>query len=162
VPCLRPTSRPRWRPSYHVVVAQDLTQTVKSFYAAMARRDYPALRDALDARVEWNSAENFLYAEHNPYVGVEMVLGILRQIDDDWDTFAIRPEETFVAGETVIVRGRYRGKLKGTGFGLDAEFVHVLHFRDGRLLTGRTYTDTAQFRDAVKHLRRPGPPERAG
>jgi uncharacterized protein len=141
-----------------VNVTQDLTKTVESFYEGMARRDYAALHEMLDPRVEWNSAENFLYAEHNPYVGIEMVLGILRQIDADWETFSIRPVETILAGETAIVRGRYLGKLKGTGFGLDAEFVHVLRFHDGRLISGRTFTDTAQFRDAVLDLRRPGPP----
>jgi ketosteroid isomerase-like protein len=145
-----------------VSVAQDLTPTVDAFYEGMERRDFAALRELLDPQVEWNSSENFLYAEHNPYVGVEMVLGILRQIDADWETFAIRTDETLVAADTVIVRGRYRGKFKGTGFGLDAEFVHVLRFREGKLLEGQSYTDTAQFRDAVRHLKRPGPPQRTG
>ena len=132
---------------------EDLAAKVELFYSAMAQRDYPALRELLDPEVEWNSAENFLYAENNPYVGIDKVSGILRHADTDWETFTMIPKETLFAGETVIVRGRYRGKLKGTGFGLDAEFVHVLRFRDGRLVNGQSYTDTAQFRDAVNHLR---------
>ena len=88
-------------------------------------------------------------------MGLEAVLGILRQIDNDWERFSVLPEEILVAGDTVIVRGRYRGKFKNTGFGLDAECVHVLRFREGKLVLGQTYTDTAQFRDAVNHLRQP-------
>jgi ketosteroid isomerase-like protein len=30
--------------------------------------------------------------------------------------------------------------------------VHVLRFRDGKLVMGQTYTDTAQFRDAVNQV----------
>ena len=137
----------------------DMNATVQAFYAAIERRDRAALLQLLDPNAEWNSAENFLYAEHNPYIGAEKVIGILRQVDQDWSTFSMRPLETFVAGETAIVRGRYKGKLKATGFGLDAEFVHMLYFQDGRLVTGRSYTDTAQFRDAVRQLSRPEPAE---
>ena len=57
-----------------------------------------------------------------------------------------------VVGEIAIIRGRYQGKFKATGFDLDAEFVHVLRFRDGKLVMGQTYTDTAQFRDAVNQV----------
>jgi ketosteroid isomerase-like protein len=131
----------------------DLNTTVAAFYAAIESRDLPAMREVLDPRVEWNSAENFLYAEHNPYLGAELVLGILHQVDKDWSSFSMHPLETFLAGDTAIVRGRYKGKLK-TGFGLDAEFVHVLVFQNGRIVKGRSYTDTAQFRDAVRQLNR--------
>jgi ketosteroid isomerase-like protein len=146
---------------YDVIVDPDLTKTVEAIYAALARRDHPALRALVDPQVEWNSSENFLYAEHNPYVGIEMFLAFQRQVAEDWETFTIRPDEILNAGETVIVRGRYQGKFRGTGFGLDAEFVHVIRFRNGKLMSGQSYTDTAQFRDAVKHLQRPGPPDRS-
>ena len=137
-----------------MIVPQDIASLVESFYTRMARRDYAALQELLDPKVEWNSAENFLYAENNPYVGWEKVFsGILRQVDKDWETFEVEPQERLYAGETAIVRGRYRGKLRGLSFSLDAEFVHVLRFRNGRLLSGQSYTDTAQFRDAVAHLR---------
>jgi ketosteroid isomerase-like protein len=143
-----------------VIVAQDLTKTVEAIYSALARRDEAALRDLVDPQIEWNSSENFLYAEHNPYVGIEMFLEFQHQIQADWETFSIRRDEILNAADTVIVRGRYQGKFRGTGFGLDAEFVHVLRFRAGKLVNGQSYTDTAQFRDAVKHLQRPGPQER--
>jgi ketosteroid isomerase-like protein len=146
---------------YHVRVDQDLRKAVEAIYAAVAHHDYPALRQLLDPQIEWHSSENFLYGEHNPYVGIEMFLEFQRQIQTDWETFSIRPDEVLVAADTLIVRGRYQGKFRGTGFGLDAEFVHVLRFRDGKLMNGQSYTDTAQFRDAVKHLQRPGPPDRA-
>jgi ketosteroid isomerase-like protein len=138
---------------YHVSVAGDLTKTVEEFYAAIARRDYAALREMLDPRIEWNSAENFLYADKNPYVGLDVVLGALGRIDEEWEVFAMTPEEILVAADTVIVRGRYRGKLKDVGFGLDAEFVHVLRYSGNKLLHAQTYTDTAQFRDAVNQMR---------
>jgi ketosteroid isomerase-like protein len=49
----------------------------------------------------------------------------------------------------VIARGRYHGTHKASGFHLDAEYVHVFKFKDGKVVLQHTYTDTAQFRDAV-------------
>jgi ketosteroid isomerase-like protein len=133
-------------------MTHDIGKIVESFYDAMERRDYAALDQILDSGVEWNSAENFIYAARNPYVGKEAVMGILRQIEQDWEKFTLVHAETMVVSEIAIIRGRYRGKFKVTGFELDAEFVHVLRFRDGKLVMGQTYTDTAQFRDAVNQV----------
>jgi ketosteroid isomerase-like protein len=141
-------------------MAHDIGKIVESFYDGMERRDYAALDELLDSSVEWNSAENFIYAARNPYVGKDAVMGILRQIEQDWDGFTLVHAETMVVGEIAIIRGRYQGKFKATGFELDAEFVHVLRFRDGKLVMGQTYTDTAQFRDAVNQVLGRGAPVR--
>jgi len=49
----------------------------------------------------------------------------------------------------VITRGRYRGTFKITGTVINAEFVHVFRFKEGRIAMWQSYTDTAQFKDAV-------------
>ena len=59
------------------------------------------------------------------------------------------PEEIIGSGDTVIVRGRYRGKYKATGVAVDAQFAHVWKLRDGQAVSFQEYTDTAQFRDAM-------------
>ena len=49
----------------------------------------------------------------------------------------------------MIARGRYRGTFKATGTAIDAEFVHVFRFKDGKIVMWQSYTDTAQFKEAV-------------
>lgn len=129
---------------------QDNVDRAKAMYEAFARGDVPAVLGAFDPQIEWNEAENHIYADKNPYIGPQAVLeGVFMRIGGEWSTFSAVPEEILGSGDTVISRGRYRGTYKATGNRLDAQFVHVLKFRDGKIVRFQQYTDTAQFRDAV-------------
>jgi ketosteroid isomerase-like protein len=131
---------------------QDHRNTVELLYQAYARRDFSTFLDLLDPRVELHAAENFIYADGNPYTGRDAVRnGILARLDGEWTGFSVVPEEFLGAGDVMIVRGRYRGTFKETGTAIDAAFVHVFRFTEGRVSAWQTYTDTAQFRDAVSH-----------
>ena len=126
------------------------TSMVAAYYHAYTQADISFMLDLLHPDMEFRSSENFLYADRNPYRGKEGVKDVLTRIAADWESFQVLPEEITGAGDMVIARGRYKGKFKQTGFVLDAEFVHVFKFRDGRIALQHTYTDTAQFRDAVR------------
>jgi ketosteroid isomerase-like protein len=134
-------------------MAHEPVRTIASFYDAYARRDIPALLTLLHPEVELHAAENFIYAGRSPYQGPQAVNNVLTQIATDWDHFLVQPQEILGDGDTVIVRGRYQGTFRATGYRLDAEFVHVFRLRDGKIVRQQTYTDTAQFRDAVQHAR---------
>ncbi len=41
---------------------------VQSMYGAFARGDVPAVLESMDSEIVWNEAENFPYADGNPYV----------------------------------------------------------------------------------------------
>lgn len=129
---------------------QDNADRVRAMYEAFARGDVPSVLAGMDAQIEWNEAENFVYADQNPYIGPQAILaGVFMRIGGDWDSFAVAPEEILPSGDTVISLGRYRGTYKATGKRVDAQFVHVFKFRDGKIVKFQQYTDTAQFRDAV-------------
>lgn len=131
-------------------MSQDNVDRARSMYEAFARGDVPAVLAALDPQIEWNEAENFIYADKNPYIGPQAVLeGVFMRIGGEWATFSAVPEEILNSGDTVIARGRYRGVYKATGSRVDAQFVHVFKFRAGKIARFQQYTDTAQFRDAV-------------
>lgn len=128
----------------------DYRQVVKRFYRLYAIRDIPAAMDLFDPEVEMHPAENFIYATGKPYVGSEAIRNsIFTRVDDDWDGFTAIAEEILGAGEVVIARGRYGGTFKATGAAINAEFVHVFRFKDGKIAMWQSYTDTAQFKDAV-------------
>jgi uncharacterized protein len=126
------------------------SKTVEGFYAAMGRADIPLILGALDPRIVWNEAENFVYADKSPYLGVEAVLtGLFARLAGEWDGFSAVPHEIVDGGETVVALGRYGGVYKATGVKVDAQFVHVFRFKDGKVASFQQYTDTAQFKDAV-------------
>ena len=134
--------------------AADYTEMVRSLYDAFSRRDRSRCAEFFDPLVEWASAENFLYADHSPYVGVEAVAHLLfDRLSGDWDNFSMTPAEILGGGDIVIASGRFRGTFRANGATINAQFVHVLHFRSGRIFKCQMYTDTAQFRDTIGKLR---------
>jgi ketosteroid isomerase-like protein len=126
------------------------SKTVEAFYAAMGRGDIPFVIGILDPRIVWNEAENFVYADKSPYVGVEALLtGLFARLAGEWDGFSVVPQEIVDAGETVVAFGRYGGVYKATGVKVHAQLVHVFKFKDGKIAHFQQYTDTAQFQNAV-------------
>jgi ketosteroid isomerase-like protein len=125
-------------------------KTVEGLYAAMGSADIPFLIGNLDPQVVWNEAENFVYADKSPYVGVDALLtGLFARLAGEWNGFSAVPHEIIDGGETVVALGRYGGVYKGTGVKVDAQFTHVFRFKDGKVASFQQYTDTAQFKDVV-------------
>lgn len=125
-------------------------KTIEGMYEAFGRGDIPFVIGALDADVEWWEAENFIYADNNPYVGPQAVLeGVFARIGKEWEWFTVTPKEVLDAGESVVGRGYYAGKYRQTGREVRAQFAHVFGFRNGKVVTFQQYTDTAQFQKAV-------------
>jgi ketosteroid isomerase-like protein len=125
-------------------------QKIEGLYAAFAQSDVPDIIGSLDPEVEWWEAENFIYADKNPYRGPEAVLmGVFGRIAAQWDGFAVSPEEVLDAGDTVVGRGYYSGKYRQTGREVRAQFAHVFKLRDGKVVKFQQYTDTAQFLQAT-------------
>lgn len=123
---------------------------VKGIYGALGRGDVPAVLGAFDPQIQWREAENFLYADGNPYVGPQAVAeGVFQRIVSDVEDFAVVPERFIEGGDTVVVEGRYRGKMNATGTIVDAQFAHVWQLRDGKVVRFQQYTDTKQWAKAA-------------
>lgn len=124
---------------------------VKGLYDAFARGDAAAVLGAFDPGIEWREAEGFLYADGNPYRGPQAVAeGVLQRLGSDVEHFTVSPERFVEAGDTVLVEGRYRGRMKATGRAVDAQFAHVWQVRNGKVVRFQQYTDTRQWADAAR------------
>jgi hypothetical protein len=123
---------------------------VQGLYDALAKGNVAAALGAFDPRIQWREAESFLYAGGNPYTGPQAVAeGVFQRIASDIDGFAVHPEQFVEGGDTVVVEGRYRGKMKATGRKIDAQFAHVWQLRDGKVVRFQQYTDTRQWAEAA-------------
>ena len=124
---------------------------VKALYDAFGKGDVPAVLAAFDPEIQWREAENFLYADGNPYVGPQAVAeGVFQRIVSDVENFAVLPERFVEGGDTVVVEGRYRGTMKATGKPLDTQFAHVWQLRDSKVVRFQQYTDTKQWAEAAR------------
>jgi len=126
-------------------------EIVRGMYQAFAKGDVPGVLSRLSPQVEWYEAENFIYADGNPYVGPQSVLeGVFLRIVADWNDFTVTPEEIVDGGDRVVTLGIYSGAHKTTAKSVRAQMVHVFTFQDGKVVKFQQYTDTKQFADAVK------------
>ena len=131
-------------------MSEQNVNAVRGMYEAFGRGDIPAVLAAMDPEIDWREAENFIYADGNPYIGPNAVLeGVFARIGAEWDGFAVSPEEILDAGDTVVGRGYYSGAYKKNGKPVKAQFAHVFTFRDGKVIKFQQYTDTAQFMRVV-------------
>lgn len=125
--------------------------TVQALYDAFSKGDVPAVLGVFDRQIQWREAENFLYADGNPYVGPQAVAdGVFRRIASDLEGFAVVPEHFIEGDDTVVVEGHYRGKVKATGAPVDAQFAHVWQLREGKVVRFQQYTDTRQWAKAFE------------
>lgn len=125
---------------------------VRGMYESFEKGDVPGVVSELDQNVEWNEAENFIYADRNPYVGPQAVLeGVFMRLGTDWENFTVKTEEWLDAGNRLVVLGIYGGTHKGTGKRVRAQFAHIWSLKEGRVVRFQQYTDTKQFADAIAH-----------
>lgn len=131
-------------------MSQENVNVIRGLYEAFAKGDVPTIIAALDSEVEWREAENFIYADNNPYVGPDAVLtGVFMRIGNEWEGFAVSPEEVLDAVDTAIGHGYYSGTYRKNGERVRAQFAHFFTFRNGKVVKFQQYTDTAQFLQAV-------------
>lgn len=129
---------------------QQSIELIRRLYDSFGKGDVPAVIGQLDQEIEWNEAENFIYADRNPYVGPQAVLeGVFMRLGSEWEGFSVAPEEWLDAGNHVVVLGTYTGRHRETGAEVRAQFAHVWGVRSGRVVRFQQYTDTKQFADAV-------------
>jgi ketosteroid isomerase-like protein len=126
-------------------MSQENVDLICAIYDAFAAGDVPGVLSRMSPDIVWNEAENFPYADGNPYVGPQAVLqGVFARIGAEWDGFEAAPDELLDAGDTVVALGRYRGIFKATGKRLDAQLAHVWRVADGKAAAFQQYTDTLQ------------------
>jgi uncharacterized protein len=121
-------------------------QMIQSLYDAFAVGDAATVLSMFDPEIIWNEAENFPYADRNPYIGPQQVAeGVFGRIMTEWDGFSVGAEKLIQEDDTVVALGRYRGTYRVTAQQLDAQFVHVWTIERGRITRFQQYADTAQF-----------------
>jgi uncharacterized protein len=125
-------------------------EVVKAIYTAFGQGNVPAVLGALDSQIAWSEAEGTIYADGNPYTGPQAVAErVFQRLITDIENFTVNPGNFIDGGDTVVVEGRYRGKMKATGTPLDAQFAHVMQLRDGKVVRFQQYTDTRQWAETA-------------
>ena len=131
-------------------MSRENVELMRGLYGAFGEGDIQTVPGRMDEGIEWNEAENFLYADRSPYVGPQAVLeGVFMRLGEDWEVFEVKPDELLDAGDRVVALGHYTAKYGATGKEVRAQFAHVWGLRDGKVTSFQQYTDTKKFSDAT-------------
>lgn len=116
--------------------------TVRLYYQSLAPGRRADLMELLDPHVVLEVPEGFP-GGGGTYNGLKAYLEEF--LYDFYGAFDLQtaPSEYLNAGETVVALGHHRGNALSTGVAIDTPFAHVWTVRDGRLVRGRMFTDTA-------------------
>jgi hypothetical protein len=116
---------------------------IRSVYEAFAKGDVAGVLGAMSPEIVWQEAENFPYADRNPYRGPEAVAaGVFARCIGEWNGFAVRMNELIDGGDRVIALGRYSGEFKTTGRRMNPQAVHIWTLKDGKAIAFQQYIDT--------------------
>lgn len=127
-------------------------EIVQNLYADFAKGDVPAVLQKFDPEIVWNEAENFPYADGNPYIGPQAVLeGVFARLGAEWEYWNLTEQTYYEANSgEIIVTGRYKAKNKMTSKEINVQFVHIWTLNDGLVTDFQQYADTFQTVEAMK------------
>ena len=129
---------------------QDPVTIVRGMYEAFERGAIPAVLNSMHPDVEWVESEAQAMPTRGTHIGHKQVLeNIFNSVPRDWANFAIVPQDFFVDGNTVIVRGRVRAVAKVSGRSMDAPYVHIFTIVDGKLKRFTDHQDTAIWAETL-------------
>lgn len=131
-------------------MSQENMTVIRGMYESFSRGDVTSVLGQMHQHIEWREAENFIYADRNPYRGPQAVLeGVFMRLASEWADFKVMPEEWLDAGNHIVVLGTYNGRHKESGKEVRAQFAHIWGVAHGRVVRFQQYTDTKQFADAI-------------
>jgi len=114
--------------------------TARSAYEAFGRGDLAALQDNFADDAVWVTSDELPLG--GEVRGRDQILANFAQIPNYWSSFSVEPRDFFDCGDVVVVRGTQRaGNDKGS---MEAPFIHLLEYRDGKLMRGEFFTDSAK------------------
>jgi uncharacterized protein len=116
---------------------------VKGIYDAFAKGDVAGVLGRMSPDIVWMEAENFPYADRNPYRSPgEVAAGVFARCVGEWNGFAVKMDDLIDGGDRIVALGRYTGQNKITGRRMNPQAVHVWTLKNGKVIAFQQYIDT--------------------
>jgi 2-(1,2-epoxy-1,2-dihydrophenyl)acetyl-CoA isomerase len=140
-----------WTSVEHAAVDQAAARRLAAqLYDALATGDRASLDALLHPEFQGRTTEGLPLELGGTYDGpTAMRRQFCGRIARSFLARAEPPEFAMLDDGRLLVAGRYSGKATASGAPLDAEFVHLLSFADGRVRALVQLTDSARWRDAL-------------
>ena len=123
---------------------------VKQLYEAFGRKDINLILSMLSPDVEWGEPEN----PYNPAGGTRHGhKGFLEWVNigkDAEEILVLDPQQFLVNDDSVAVAGYIKCLAKPTGKIYETDFVHLVKFKDGKIIQFKEFFDTFAAGEAFR------------
>jgi ketosteroid isomerase-like protein len=126
--------------------------TLREGYEAFGRGDLDAAVQNFADDIRWENPEAPQFPNNGVTQGKDAVKALFAELPNYWESFSITPDGFIESGDTVIVLSHSESTGKDTGKEVKLPWVHVWHFRDGKVTEVQALTDTALAADAIGSL----------
>ena len=120
-------------------------EAAKGAYEAFGSGDLETLKAGFAEDAEWQTSDEL------PLGGVtrgrDAIMESFAQIPNYWSNFSVEASEFIDAGDKVVVKGTQRASGKGGSF--EAPFLHLMEYRDGKVVRGEFHADSAKALKAL-------------
>jgi len=125
---------------------------IEGAYNSFAAGDVDSVLATFDPNIVWNEAENFPYADGNPYIGGEAIVkGVFARLGEEWDNFHLTDLKLHdMSNNMVLTTGRYQGSYKKNGAPLDIQMAHLWTLKDGKIVSFQQFADTKGIAQVIK------------
>jgi len=117
-------------------------------YDAFSAGDMERLAEGFAEDAEW------LTSDELPLGGLtrgrDQILANFARIPDYWSEFKVEPARFLDCGDVVVVTGTQSATGESGSF--ESPFVHVMEYRDGKVVRGEFHTDSAKALRALGSL----------
>jgi ketosteroid isomerase-like protein len=126
-----------------IPMSTDNISVVRGMYEAFQRGDINAVLNSYAPNITWYSPGGREIPWAGARQGREQVGQFFAQLDASLEFLDFATEQFAASGDTVIVIGRDRVRVKASGDVLDEQWAHVMQVRDGQVVDFREIIDTA-------------------
>jgi uncharacterized protein len=131
----------------HLEAERELTLQA---YEAWNAKDFDAAIADFDPDVEWTFAGGAQFPGTDKiYRGHEGVRRFWREFIEPWESIRIEVTDTREAGDTLVLFVNFHGIGAGSGVELTVPFVHLLSYRNGKLIRLRGYANRGEALEAA-------------
>ncbi|WP_162183637.1 ester cyclase [Wocania ichthyoenteri] len=135
-----------------IVSSPENVSIIEKLYNDFKTGDIPAVGAVMDTKIVWNEAENFPFADGNPYIGFDAIRkGVFARIGSDWEYWNLTDINlNEMANNKVLATGRYQAKYKKNGAVINLQMAHLWTLKDGKIISFQQYADTKGIVDVMK------------
>ena len=128
--------------------------TVKDAYNAYKVRNLKALLGCLTEDVHWfEVGPPDLIPTAGTRKGREQVGEFFAVLEASEDVQSFRPLRFVTQGDTVVVLGELKSRVRATGSSINSPWVHVFILKDGKISEFRSFYDSAAAVEAYTNVR---------